>query len=64
MECSHDWFITEYSNAIQLDDMGYPLRLVIGKCDKCGDFNQFWVDIAESDIEDEDFIIKWKAAES
>ena len=63
MECSHDWFITKYSNAIQLDDMGYPLRLAIAKCAKCGNFNQFWIDTAESDIKDEDFIIKWKAAE-
>lgn len=34
--CKHNWEIHKRSNALQQDDMGYPLRLVIVKCTKCG----------------------------
>lgn len=39
-KCNHDWYITEKSNVLQLDDMGYPLRLFICKCSKCGKSSQ------------------------
>ena len=35
--------IVQRSNAIQFDEMGYPLRLCILKCE-CGATTQMWVD--------------------
>ena len=35
-ECKHNWVINLRSNVLQQDDMGYPLRLCICKCLKCG----------------------------
>ena len=40
--CKHKFEVTERSNALQFDDMGYPLRLCIVKCAKCGKAEQ-WV---------------------
>lgn len=44
-ECKHKWIITNTSNTLQLDDMGYPLRLCIVKCRKCGKIEQQWIDV-------------------
>ena len=38
--------ILRRSNAIQFDEMGYPLRLCIFKCE-CGATTQIWVDTGE-----------------
>ena len=38
--------ILRRSNAIQFDEMGYPLRLCIFKCE-CGATTQRWVDTGE-----------------
>ena len=38
--------IVRRSNAIQFDEMGYPLRLCIFKCE-CGATTQRWVDTGE-----------------
>lgn len=43
--------ITERSNVIQYDDMGYPLRLCI-----MSDHEQRWVDTYE---EEGDVVLKW-----
>jgi hypothetical protein len=40
----HDWEVTERSNTIQQDDMGYPLRLCIVTCKRCGETDQKWLD--------------------
>ena len=40
----HDWVVTDRSNVIQQDDMGYPLRLCILKCKRCGKSDQKWLD--------------------
>lgn len=40
----HDWKVTERSNTIQQDDMGYPLRLCIVTCKRCGKSDQMWLD--------------------
>jgi hypothetical protein len=37
---------------MQLDDMGYPLRLFIVKCSKCGKFEQQWIDVSEEELEE------------
>lgn len=62
--CSHDYKITDRSNALQLDEMGYPLRLCICKCEKCGKSEQQWIDTAERALDEVDsgksFIVKWK----
>ena len=48
--------IVRRSNAIQFDEMGYPLRLCILKCE-CGATTQIWVDtgkrneMGENDVE-------------
>jgi len=44
--------ITERSNVIQFDSMGYPLRLCID--DRC---EQIWLDTLE---ENDDVVLKWK----
>ena len=48
-----------YSNAIQYDEMGYPLRLVIVD-NGDGTTKQVWVDIAVSEIHSQDFVLRWK----
>ena len=45
--CNHDWVVTDTSNVIQADSMGYPLRLVIVKCKRCGKSKQIWLDTCE-----------------
>lgn len=45
LKCKHDWRLLKRSNVLQLDDMGYPLRLCICHCDKCGKSDQQWVDV-------------------
>lgn len=63
-ECDHRWKIAERSNALQLDDMGYPLRLFICKCSKCDKVEQQWIDVAESELEEletgESVLLKWQ----
>ena len=51
-KCNHEWHITEKSNVLQLDDMGYPLRLYICKCNKCGKSEHRWIDVSVSDCEE------------
>ena len=51
-----------YSNAIQYDEMGYPLRLVmIDNGD--GTTKQVWLDIDVSEIRLQDFVLIWKYKE-
>lgn len=52
---NHDYKISEFSNVIQLDDMGYPLRLCILKC-QCGVTKQAWIDTKRKD---DDVVLKW-----
>jgi hypothetical protein len=63
-KCEHDWHIVEKSNAIQLDSMGYPLRLFIRKCSKCGASDQQWLDVPVAEANDlkngESFLLTWK----
>lgn len=63
-KCDHDWNITERSNAIQCDDMGYPLRLCIFKCSKCGKSEQKWIDVSVSECEElkdgKSVLVKWE----
>lgn len=54
IKCNHKWRVTEISNVLQLDEMGYPLRLVICKCDKCGKSDQQWWDVSEEALEELD----------
>lgn len=42
----HKWEVTERSNIIQFDSMGYPLRLFICTCSVCGKSTQMWIDSA------------------
>ena len=48
-----------YSNAIQYDDMGCPLRLVIVD-NGDGTTNHLWIDIDVREIRSQDFVLKWK----
>ena len=48
-----------YSNAIQYDEMGYPLRLVIVD-NGDGTSRQLWIDIDVSEIHSQDFVLRWK----
>lgn len=62
--CKHDWHIIERSNILQQDSMGYPLRLFIVKCSKCGKSDQWWIDVAVEELEElktgESILLKWQ----
>ena len=62
--CSHEYRIVSKSNALQLDSMGYPLRLCICECEKCGNSKQMWLDVPKDDIYELDsgssFLMKWQ----
>lgn len=49
-KCNHDFEIKKYSNVLQLDYIGYPLRLCICKCTKCGEYDQRWIDVNKSSL--------------
>lgn len=51
-KCKHDWQIIHASNVLQQDEMGYPLRLFIQKCSKCGKIEQAWYDVNEKCLEE------------
>lgn len=63
-KCNHDWHATEISNILQQDSMGYPSRLCIIECSKCGESDQIWVDVAEERLKEletgESFLIEWR----
>ena len=63
VKCEHDWHVEKKSNALQLDSMGYPLRLYICKCSKCGARDQQWLDVAEEETDElktgESFLLGW-----
>ena len=56
-KCSHEWVTSHRSNIVQLDEMGYPLRLFLLRCRKCGETDQQWIDSA---ISTKDSILKWE----
>ena len=51
-KCNHNWKVTERSNVLQLDDMGYPLRLFIVECSKCGKSDQQWIDVSKEELKE------------
>lgn len=63
LKCKHNWKITERSNVLQQDDMGYPLRLCIWKCSKCGKSEQQWTDVNEEELKEletgKSVLLKW-----
>ncbi len=63
-KCEHNWKLAEKSNVLQQDDMGYPLRLYIQKCTKCGKSEQVWVDVSEEALKElstgESVLLKWQ----
>ena len=63
IKCNHNWELTERSNVIQYDVFGYPLRMFIRKCDKCGKSEQVWIDVAREELEEldtgESVLLKW-----
>lgn len=60
---NHDWHVTERSNIIQQDDMGYPLRLCIVECSKCGESKHTWLDVHEKCLDEietgESVLLEW-----
>ena len=62
--CNHDFEIDQRSNVLQLDSMGYPLRLCIVKCKYCGYSDQMWIDVAVEEYKEietgESVLLKWK----
>jgi len=63
IKCDHNWHIDKRSNILQLDSMGYPLRLFICKCSKCGKSDQQWIDVDEKELEElkngKSFLLEW-----
>lgn len=62
-KCRHVWIAHKRSNLLQQDDMGYPLRLFIVKCDKCGKYDQMWIDVPENELKEletgDSVLVKW-----
>lgn len=62
-KCKHKWKCVKRSNLLQLDDMGYPLRLFIFECSKCHITKQMWVDVPVEELEELDTgksaLVKW-----
>lgn len=62
-KCKHRWVMSEKSNALQLDDMGYPLRLFLCKCSKCGKTEQRWLDVSVEELSElksgKSVLVKW-----
>lgn len=62
--CSHNWVVHKRSNVIQQDDIGYPLRLFICQCSKCGKYEQQWIDVSEKELEElktgKSVLLEWK----
>ena len=55
--------ILRRSNAIQFDEMGYPLRLCIFKCE-CGAITQRWVDTGKRyEMKENDVEVIWDKEE-
>ena len=63
-KCKHNWEIVERSNVLQQDSMGYPLRLFICECPKCGEYEQQWIDVDEKELEEletgKSVLLKWE----
>lgn len=63
-KCCHRFEVLKRSNVIQQDAMGYPLRLCIMQCLKCGKTEQAWLDVNESALKElktgESVLLKWK----
>ena len=51
-KCKHNWEVNKWSNVLQQDSMGYPLRLCIIKCSKCGKCKQAWYDVNEKCLDE------------
>lgn len=52
--------ITEMSNIIQQDEMGYPLMLCTAAC-RCGATELQWIDVSEKVLEDPQYTkIVWR----
>ena len=62
-KCKHRGEVVERSNALQQDSMGYPLRLCILKCSKCGKLEQQWLDTSDDALDElktgKSFLVKW-----
>ena len=62
--CKHDWHVSDISNILQQDSMGYPLRLCIVKCSKCGKTEQMWIDVSVECLKEletgESKLLEWK----
>ena len=63
-KCNHDWSVYARSNALQQDDMGYPLRLCIVVCSKCFKRDQMWLDVSEKALDEvesgKSFLVEWR----
>ena len=61
---NHDWHVAYKSNILQQDEMGYPLRLCIVECSKCGASDQWWLDVAEECLKEietgESLLLEWR----
>lgn len=50
-KCKHDY---EYrrTNKLQSDSMGYPLRLFVRTCTKCGKSEHMWIDVPLKELDE------------
>lgn len=62
--CDHSYSAKRKSNVIQLDFMGYPMRLCVCKCEKCGKIKYMWIDeplSAKAELENgSSVLVEWR----
>ena len=57
----HEYYISETSNILQLDEMGYPLMLCIKKCANCEKTKQVWIDVDKKLLNNDKYkILEWR----
>lgn len=50
-KCNHKYKYHR-TNKLRLDCMGYPLRLFIGECTRCGNTKHLWIDVSVEQLEE------------
>jgi hypothetical protein len=63
-KCNHNWVTKYRSNALQQDKIGYPMRLFVCKCSKCGRYDQKWLPVSKKEWDEletgDSVLVEWR----